>query len=58
MNGEMKNPYKILVRKHEQKRPLGSPRYTWEHNKKYVVRAWTEFIWLRTRSNGQLLWIQ
>jgi hypothetical protein len=30
--GEMRNPYKILVAKHEGKRPRGRPRYKWEGN--------------------------
>jgi hypothetical protein len=30
--GEMRNAYKILVGKHEGKRPLGRPRYMWEDN--------------------------
>jgi hypothetical protein len=28
--GEMRNAYKILVRKLEGKRPLGRPRHRWE----------------------------
>jgi hypothetical protein len=30
--GEMKNEYKILIRKSEVKRPLGRPRRRWESN--------------------------
>jgi hypothetical protein len=29
---EMRNAHRILVRKHEGKRPLGRPRCTWEEN--------------------------
>jgi hypothetical protein len=28
--GEMRNANKILIGKHEGKRPLGSPRHRWE----------------------------
>jgi hypothetical protein len=30
--GEVRNVYKILVRNHERKRPLGIPRHRWENN--------------------------
>jgi hypothetical protein len=30
--GEMRNVYKILVRKPEGKGPLGKPRHRWEDN--------------------------
>jgi hypothetical protein len=30
--GQMKNAYKILVKKPEGKRPLGTPGYRWEDN--------------------------
>jgi hypothetical protein len=29
---EMRNPYNIMVKKLEEKRPLGTPRYKWEDN--------------------------
>jgi len=29
---EMRNAYNILVRKHEEKRPLGKPRRRWDVN--------------------------
>jgi hypothetical protein len=32
--GEMGNAYRILVRKPEEKRPLGSPGRRWEDNVK------------------------
>jgi hypothetical protein len=44
--GEMRNAYKILVRKHEGKRTLGRPRHRWEDN----IR-----IWLRLMTSGGLL---
>jgi hypothetical protein len=47
--GEMRNAYKILVRKPEGKRPLGIPRRRWEDNiktdiKKIGVGLRTRFI--------------
>jgi len=30
--GEMRNAYKILVGKHERKRPIVRPRRRWENN--------------------------
>jgi hypothetical protein len=30
--GKMKDAYKIFVGKPEGKRPLGKPRYGWQHN--------------------------
>jgi hypothetical protein len=36
--GQMKNAYKILVRKPEGKRPLGRPRHTWDDNIKIDLR--------------------
>jgi hypothetical protein len=30
--GEKRNAYRILVRKSEEKRPLGRPRLRWEDN--------------------------
>jgi hypothetical protein len=35
---EMKNTYKILVRKREGKKPLGRPRRTWEDNIRMDLR--------------------
>jgi hypothetical protein len=51
--GEIRNSYKILVRKFQGKRTPGSPR--WGHNevvKKWSVRTWTEFMCLWTQSSG------
>jgi hypothetical protein len=36
--GEMKNVYKILVGKHDGKRPLGKPRRRWEDNIRMNLR--------------------
>jgi hypothetical protein len=38
----MRNAYKILVRKHERKRQLGSPRCKWEDNSGMDLR---EAVW-------------
>jgi hypothetical protein len=48
--GEMRNLYKILLGKPEEKIPLGRPRRRWEGNirmdRKYGGKLWTGFIWL------------
>jgi hypothetical protein len=36
--GEMRNAYKILIRKPEGKRPLGRPRCRWEDNIRMDLR--------------------
>jgi hypothetical protein len=41
--GEMENVYKILVGKHEGKRPLGRLRCRWEDNR--VIRTHLREIW-------------
>jgi hypothetical protein len=53
---EVRNANKTLVRKPEEERSLGRPRWSWEDNikwilKKQIVRIWTEFIWLKKRSS-------
>jgi hypothetical protein len=37
--GEMRNSYKILVGKPEEKIPLGRPRHGWEDNIKMDLRG-------------------
>jgi hypothetical protein len=47
--GEMRSVYKILARKHEGKRPCGSPRHRWKDNIRTVLRKGghgLDFIWL------------
>jgi hypothetical protein len=46
--GEMRNAYKILVRKHEEKRLLRRPRHRWEDNIKSDVREvrWGGVDWI------------
>jgi hypothetical protein len=51
MHGE--NAYKILVGKHEGKRPFGRPKRGWEDNVKWtvnqnIVRVWTGFVCIST----------
>jgi hypothetical protein len=59
---EMRNPYKILVGKLEMNRLLGKPRCKRENNRVDLRETeWDgeiEFIWLRTGTNGGLLWTQ
>jgi hypothetical protein len=38
MHREKRNAYRILVRKPEERRPLGTPRRTWEGNIKTDLR--------------------
>jgi hypothetical protein len=47
--GEMRNGYKILVRKPEGKRSLGKPRCRWEDNIRMDLRhvAWEGVDWIR-----------
>jgi len=57
---EMRNGYKILVGKHEEKRPLGRLKRSWEDNIRmdFMDMAWeggTGFIWLRIGISGELL---
>jgi hypothetical protein len=55
--GEMRNTYKILVRKREGKRPLGRPTRRWEDNKMDLKegKVWSGCIWLRIGTSGKLL---
>jgi hypothetical protein len=44
----MRNAFKILVRKHERKRPLGRHRHRWEINIRMHLReiGWKGMNWL------------
>jgi hypothetical protein len=58
--GEMKNVYKIFVRKHKGRRPHRSQRHRWEGNIRlgYNEIAWeavNRFIWLRIGTSGRPL---
>jgi hypothetical protein len=57
---EMRNTYKVFVRKYKQKKPLSSPRHKREDNiKKFVIEIgfwkWPGLAWLRIGSTGRLL---
>jgi hypothetical protein len=58
--GERRGAYRALVGKLEGRRTLGRPRRRWEYNIKMNLRevgwgAWTESIWLRIGTGGELL---
>jgi hypothetical protein len=57
--GEMRNVYKILVGRHEGKRPLGRPRHRWKDISMDLseidAKVWTSYIWLRIWTSGGLL---
>jgi hypothetical protein len=46
--GEIRNAYKILVRKPEGKGPLGRPRHRWQDNTKMDLReiGWEGVDWM------------
>jgi hypothetical protein len=46
--GEKRNAYRILVGKHEGKRPLGRPGHRWEDNIKMDLReiGWSGMDWI------------
>jgi len=53
--GERRGVYRVLVGKHEGKRPLGRPRRRWEENiilQKWGVGVWTGSSWLRIGTGG------
>jgi hypothetical protein len=57
---ERRGSYRALVRKPEERRPLGRPRRRWEDNIKMDLRevgwgAWTGSIWPRIGTGGGLL---
>jgi hypothetical protein len=47
-NGEKRNAYRILVRKPEEKRPLGRPRCRWVGNFKMDLgeTGWDDMNWI------------
>jgi len=62
-NGEIRNPYKILVGKPDGNRSLGKHRHRYEGNvkmdvRKYIGKLWSGFIWLRIGTSSCLLWIR
>jgi hypothetical protein len=55
--GERRGVYRVLVRKHEGKRPIGRPRRRWEIILRWIFRkwnigAWTGSSWLRIGTGG------
>jgi len=54
--GEGRVVHRVLVGKHEQKRPLGRPRRRWEDNINMDLRNWegveTGWSWLRIGTDG------
>jgi len=55
--GEKRDVYKVLVGRHEGKRPLGRPMRRWEDNIKMGLQevgcgVWTGSIWLRIGTGG------
>jgi len=55
--GERRCVYRVLVGKHEGKRPLGRPRHRWEDNIKMNLHEvecglWTGSSWLRIVTGG------
>jgi hypothetical protein len=58
--GEGRGAYRVLVGRHEGRRPLGITRRRWEDNIKMDIQevgwgAWTGLIWLRIGTGGGLL---
>jgi hypothetical protein len=58
--GEGRNVYRVLVGKHEGKRPLERLRRRWENGIKMDIReigwgVWSGFSWLRIGTVGGLL---
>jgi hypothetical protein len=58
--GERRNPYRILVGKLEERRPLGRPRRRWVKNNKIGLRqiGWDGIDWidlLKIATSGVLL---
>jgi hypothetical protein len=53
----MRNAYKVLVGKHEEKKLLWRPRRRWKDtlSNKWSVRVWTAFIWIRVVATGGLM---
>jgi hypothetical protein len=54
MYGEKRNAYRILVRKPEEKRPLGRPRHGWEDNTimDLTVIGWGGMDWIDLAQDG------
>jgi len=55
---EMRNAYKILVRKSEGKRPLGRPRHRWKDNIIMDLReiGWECVNWMHLAEDREQWW--
>jgi hypothetical protein len=55
---EMRNVYKILVRKHEGKRSLGRPKHRWEDNIRMNLSkiSWENMHWTHLAQNRDQWW--
>jgi hypothetical protein len=57
--GEKRNAYRLFVRKPEGKTQLGQPRCRWVNNIRIDLLEfgviWTELVWLRIRTGGEVL---
>jgi len=59
----IKNAYKIFVRKLEGKRLFERHRFIWEDNIKMYFKGlgrevWTRFNWFRMGYNGGIFWVR
>jgi hypothetical protein len=59
-NGENRKAYRLLVGKPEGKRLLGRPRHRWVITLGWILKRWdgvmwTGLVWLRIRTDGELL---
>jgi len=56
--GEMRNAYKILVRKPEGKKPLRSPWCRWEDNIRMDFREieWESVDWIHLAQDRNIWW--
>jgi hypothetical protein len=57
--GNIRNVYKGLVRRPQQKRKLGRPRHRWDNNIKWILRKWEgDMDWIdlaQDRDKGRAL---
>ena len=61
--GKRRGLYRVLVGKHEGKRPLGRPRRRWEDNTKMDLQevgrgTWTGLIWIKIGTGGGHLYMR
>jgi hypothetical protein len=58
--GDRRDPYRVLARRPEGKRPLGRPKRRWQSNIETDLAdvgwgAWTGLIWLKIGISDRLL---